>query len=271
MGLGTILSLDEEADCAMLAVSAVDGHQEERTFSWRDVLLLNQRHGLPSTTNSTGATVLRLEDGMWADLSSPLLRAELARIALVLDRVFSQQVNAALEADDDKALDAARCTAVMAMRSCLDVTSFARAGGAARGRDRGRYAKDDVAKLAAHGEGHCRTCSSCFAPFLWCFAELLAIDPHYFTDAGARHQWLQFDTRPSMRSFACDIYRDELAFQRGEARGGHLAQPVESAYTQPADVGNGREWQLFPKDQPLELGGRHVVSAPLEPTDVAMG
>ena len=211
--------------------------------------------------------MLRLEDGMWADLSSALLRAELAYVALALDGVFAIEIAAALELDDDDALDRARGAAVCAMRACLDVTSFARDGGADRGRDRERYAKDDVAKMAAHGEGHCRTCSSCLAPFLWCFAELLGIDPHYCTNAAASHQWLQYDARPSMRSYSCDLYHDELSYQSTGHRGGRLSEPVTVAYA-PSSLSSG---QLFPQDEPLLLGGRPVQSAPLGPTDVALG
>ena len=160
------------------------------------------------------------------------------------------------------------------MRGCLDVTSFARAGGADRGRDRQRYAKDDVAKMAAHGEGHCRTCSSCFAPFLWSFAELLAVDPHYCTDAGGRHQWLQYETRPSMRGFACDIYRDEKVFQTSGVRGSRLGEPLALAYALPSEGPSTElddEGHIFPQDVPLELGGRRVDSVLLNPTDVAIG
>ena len=242
-----------------------------RTVSWSALRRLNQRHLLPRSTSADGSTVLRLEDGLWADFGSALLRAELARAALALDHILSRDVSTALAANDDDALDAARAEAVIAIRNTLDLTSFARDGGAGRGRDRERYAKDDVAKLAAHGEGHCRTCSSTLAPFLWAFADVLAIDMHYQTDAGGRHQWLQFETRPSMRAYACDVYRDENAVQRGAQRGRtHLAESIEHAYATPLDVdGDGdASWQLFPRDAPLELGGRSVGSAPLEPTDV---
>ena len=42
--------------------------------------------------------------------------------------------------------------------------------------------------MAVRGEGHCRTLSSCLAPFLWTFADVLALDPHYCMDARGRHQ-----------------------------------------------------------------------------------
>jgi len=265
--LGTLTSLDQQVG---LATVLVDGSNEEMSISWQALLLLNQRHVLPSTTSSDGGIVLRLEDGLWANLGAPLMRAELARVALALGPVFAGPVRAALDANNDDALDDARAAALVAMRGCLDVTSFARAGGNERGRDRERYASDNVGKMAAHGEGHCRTLSSCLAPFLWSFAEVLAVDCQYCTDAGARHQWLQYATRPSMRTFACDMYRDENAFQHGGERGVLLAQPTEDAYAVPTDVdGDGNEWQIFPRDEPLMLGGRPVRSAPLEPTDVA--
>ena len=290
-GFGMLVSIDEAADNATVRIdgptptpcraspgpptpcraSTRDAAPVTRMVcvSWRALLLLNQRHVLPRTASADGGeSVVRLEDGLWADFTSPLLRAEVARIALALDDVYAHDISTALTADDETALDAARAKAVITIRSCLDLTSFARDGGADRGRDRSRYAKDDVAKLAAHGEGHCRTCSSTIAPFLWAFAELLAIDPHYCTDAAHSHQWLQFDTRPSMRSYACDVYRDELAWQRGAPRGGtHIAERADGAYAAVTDI-DADKWGLFPQNEPLELGGRKVGSAPVEPTDV---
>ena len=74
-----------------------------------------------------------------------------------------------------------------------------------------------------------------------------------------------------MRAFACDLYRDENAFQRGQPRGKLLTQPVEEAYGLCADADEGgASWQLFPMDRPLELSGRRVTSTPLEPTDVTI-
>lgn len=219
--------------------------------------------------------VLRLEDGMWADFGSPLLRAELAAAALALGPIFETHVGAALRSGSEEQLDEARAATVRAMRGCLDLTVFARDGGAARGRERERYAKDDAAKVAAHGEGHCRSCSSCFAPFLWSFAELLGIEPRYCTDAGASHQWLQYTARPSMRTFACDLYRDECAAQCGAPRGTHLAEPAEAAYGAAGEAGADSSWAggpgetcLFPTEAPLEFGGRRVGLAPLEAGDV---
>ena len=255
---GVLRSVDASVDRAVVSVRPVG----EIQISWRALLRLNQRHVLPSTQVGDGAPVLHLEDGLWADFGSPLLRAMLARMAHALDAVFANEVANALMIDDaGESLEQARAAAVVAMRSCLDVTSFAREGGADRGRDRSRYAKDDVAKMAAHGEGHCRTCSSCFAPFLWAFADLLGIDPHYCADAGGRHQWLQYEARPTMRSFACDLYRDEEVFQRCGTRGALLAQPTEDAYG----------WEgLFPSDEPPLLSGRLLCCAPLQRSDVCL-
>lgn len=261
--LGVLQSCDVANDTAVVSIRH-DARRllEERAVPWQALMLLNQRHTLPSTARADGSVVLRLEDGMWADFASPLLRAELARVALALDTIFANDVAQALQDHNcDSALDKARGAAIIALRDCLDVTSFARRS-FERGRDRERYAKDDVAKMAAHGEGHCRTCSSCLAPFLWAFAELLAVDPHYCMDAGARHQWLQYETRPSMRSFSCDLYRDEDVYLSGGTRGSMLVQAVEVAYQGPES--------FFPRDAPLDLSGRMVRSAPLEPTDLAL-
>ena len=266
--IGELKMFDPSSDRALVVTNG----GRERAVSWESLLRLNQRHLLPSTVGSDGCKVMRLEDGLWANFGSPLLRVLMARAALAIDSIFANDVAAALEAGDEGALDEARALAVRAIRSCLDVTSFARAGGAERGRERTRYAKDDIAKMAAYGEGHCRTCSSCFAPFLWSFAELLAIDPHYCTDSYGRHQWLQYEARPSMRAYCCDIYRDENEAQRGAPRGASLGRPVEATYTAPSSDGGERDevWLLFPADEPLALGGREVHSAPLELTDVAL-
>ena len=256
----SLVAIDDAADRALVRMADTG---VELGATWTALLRANQRHVLPTSAandNGGGGPVMRLEDSMWADFGSPLLRAEMALVALSLESVFSDDISRALAANDDDALDRARAAAVRIMRSCLDVTSFAREGGQSRGRDRDRYAKDDVAKMAAHGEGHCRTCSSCLAPFLWSFAELLAIDVHYMMDAPGSHQWLQYDTRPSMHTFVCDVYRDENASQCGQPRGQLLAQPSELTYG----------IDLFPRDQPIELGGRQVLSAALEAGDVSV-
>ena len=284
-GVGVLRAVNTRSDAA----TVVAGRSADvEVVSWRELLALNQPHALPTDTVRTGAgdgdaaggnchdgaPVYRLEDGLWADMGSTLMRAEMARVALALEPIFARDVAAGLAAlaagHGHAALDAARCAAVVAMRRCLDVTTFAREGGddgepggsiggegGARGRNRHRYAKDDVAKMAAYGEGHCRTCSSCLAPFLWSFADVLAIDAHYRTDAGARHQWLQYDARPSMRAFACDVYRDANAGGSGEL----LREPIEEAS---AGGGSG----LRPADEPIALGGRRVIPTPLEPSDV---
>ena len=69
---------------------------------------------------------------------------------------------------------------------------------------------------------------------------------------------LQFDARPSMRSFTSDVYRDEV----GGGHGAFLAQSAEISYA--------GGMHLFPSDDPIELGGQRLTPAPLEPTDVVM-
>ena len=50
-----------------------------------------------------------------------------------------------------------------------------------------------------------------------------------------------------------------------------MTEAADTAYAVPIDVdGDGCVWQLFPKDEPLELGGRRVASVALEPTDLAV-
>jgi hypothetical protein len=77
-----------------------------------------------------------------------------------------------------------------------------------------------------------------------------------------------------MTMYACDVYRDELRAQMGHGRGALLAAPIEDAYAV-RRAAAAREGEaaggLFPTDEPLALGGRRVLSAALEPTDVAFG
>jgi hypothetical protein len=144
-----------------------------------------------------------LEDGMSADFASPLMKSKMAECSLALEPIMCD-IGQAIRQKDIAQLTASPCNALKAIRSCLDVTTFQRDGGT-RGRDRFRYAKDSVTKMAVYGEGHCRTCSSCMASFLWAFSELLCVDLLYRMDEHGSHQWLQFDVRPTMRSFICDL------------------------------------------------------------------
>ena len=68
----------------------VDGRGLVR-FSLNELLDLNHRHVLPFVLSGQDATrgsakipTMRLEDGMWADFGSPLLRAKMAEVALAL-------------------------------------------------------------------------------------------------------------------------------------------------------------------------------------------
>lgn len=50
-----------------------------------------------------------------------------------------------------------------------------------------------------------------------------------------------------------------------QGQGTHLSEPVALAYGLAKRAG---DWQLFPKDEPLQLGGRRVECAHLCATDV---
>eukprot|EP00937_MAST-01D_sp_MAST-1D-sp2_P004638 g4638.t1 len=123
-----------------------------------ELLALNQRHVLPARGTATGAgggsagagPVLVLEDGLRADLGSPLMRAKLAQVALVLNGTMERVLEllgvpsvpggqcaegaggkpgaggSAGDCADDRtlaALDEMRCDAVRAVRGCLDLTT----------------------------------------------------------------------------------------------------------------------------------------------------
>jgi len=196
---------------------------------------------------------MMLEDGMSADFSSNLMKSKLAECCIALEPIM-HQIGEATNKNDSNALAAAQCLGVRTIRGCLDVTSFQRNGGESRGRDRFRYAKDDVGKMAVYGEGHCRTLSSCMAPFLWAFSEVLCLDVFYRMDEHGLHQWLQFDTRPSMQSYVCDLYRsDGLKGSSDSSR--LLAQPIEESESHPSRL-------------PIKLGQFQLKIAALEAHDM---
>ena len=125
-----------------------------------EVAALNQPHILPRGANSE----LLLEDGVKIDYRKPLARAKMCEVALAIVPHAAALANA-LARDDYEASEAAQLACVVEIRKALDVTTFQRGGGG-RARDRSRYCRDDAAKFAIGGEGHCRTVSSVLAAFL---------------------------------------------------------------------------------------------------------
>merc|ERR1719399_1671041 len=115
---------------------------------------------------------------------------------------------------DMAAVDSVRASAIVALRGCLDITTFQRRGPKdvdgetlGRDRDRARYCGDDCARFATYGEGHCHTVTSTMAGFLYPFQELLGLDLQYREDTGGHHQWLDVVLRPNMTGLAIDLYR----------------------------------------------------------------
>jgi len=159
-----------------------------------------------------------------------------------------------------------RCECVRAVRRCLDIATFQRRGGERR-REWGRYCKDDAAKFAVRGEGHCHTVSSTMAAFLYPWSALLGLDLMYREDPGGHHQWLEFALRPAMRCFACDLYRDDTpttADGRRRRDGTKLAEPIADAYAWGEDSSAGH-----PATRPKRLTDRPIRVAPLQDGDVA--
>ena len=121
-------------------------------------------------------------------------------------------------------------------------------------RDTRRYCKDDAAMFAIGGQGHCHTVSSVFLSFLAPFEQVLGLDLYYREDDRASHQWAEVVSRPTMRGFACDLYREET---RGGERGrggevGLLAQDLRDCYG-----GEG----LYPTEKRKILSGYPVYFA----------
>ena len=207
--LVTLVSVSSEV-ATVKTTSSGGGMMGEQNVPLQRILDVNQRHILPMHGSR-----MMLEDGMSADFASALMKSKVVECSLALEPAVLRIGNA-VSSNDHHALVIAQCAAVRAIRSCLDIVTFQRKGGE-RGRDRSRYAKDDVAKMAVYGEGHCRTVSSCMVPFLWAFSELLCLDVFYRMDEHGSHQWLQFDARPSMQSYVCDLYRSDGALDAEES------------------------------------------------------
>ncbi len=256
-----------------------DGGGARRDVSWvplEQILNLNQPHELPTRGGSGSIRhQVVLEDGLFCDYTSTVAKAKMCEIAASLSPVL-EQIGAALSRLEDGGaggsavaalaghaallLDEARCECVRTVRRCLDITTFQRSEGG-RDRDRARYCRDDAAKFAVRGEGHCHTVSSTMAAFLYPWSAILGVDLMYREDPGGHHQWLEFSVRPSMCSFTCDLYRDDSPKNNRDER--KLAEPVADTYFWDGS-GSGH-----PAQQPKRLGDRPIRAAPLEECDVA--
>jgi len=234
------------------------------------ILQLNHGHQLPVATGSEECLVL--EDGIRCDYSKHLTRAKMCQIACALAPLVQQ-----LDFSGDlQTVEHIQKQCVLAVRGCLDLITFQRDaqgnlnGPGSRTRDSSRYCKDDAARFAVHGQGHCHTVSSVMAAFLSPWCKLLGIDLKYrggytfnpnnseeeIADSPELHQWLEFTTRPSNRSFVCDLYRSDGSGDVREQQQ-FLALPVEFAYQR----------IMYPNGKLLTLSGYPVTLAPVCATD----
>lgn len=222
------------ADKLVLEIEAARGGRHTFEVDCEEVLRLNQPHIFAK--DSRGA--LTFEDGLRCDFTSVLARAKLCEVASALEP-FVLELDFAGSAEVCQSL---QLKAVEAVRKCLNITTFQ------QGLDRSRHSAmcDDIARFACNGQGHCHTVSSTMAAFLYPFSSVLGIDVMYrggyswdnvndsdqcataveVADAPERHQWIEFTTRPSMQSFACDLW---VADKRGADA---LRWPVCEAYMQ---------------------------------------
>ena len=74
-------------------------------------------------------------------------------------------------------------------------------------------------------------------------------------DAPERHQWLELSLRPTMRTFACDLYLQDGHKDRPPSL---LTWPIAEAYLQ----------GMYPNGALKVFGGHPVKTAPLNDTDV---
>jgi len=161
-------------------------------------------------------------------------QAKLCEISLVLAPIVSRLDFTASAHDCEEV----QKEAVRAVRSCLNIVSFA----TWRGVDRGRTGRTDSAlKLAINGQGQCHGVSSTMAAFLYPFTKVLGIDLKYrggytFYSSEAckvhnspeRHQWLELTFRPSMSTVICDLWLEDTSSKGPDSR--FLTLPMEVAY-----------------------------------------
>lgn len=121
----------------------IDGGLGVSRVSQRELLDLNQGHVLPIVKKGGGlgsagikgslrseSEVMYLEDGIKLDYASPLARAKMVQCALALGPFLETLVKDEPDGTcslDVAALDAARISAIVALRCVLDITTFQRA------------------------------------------------------------------------------------------------------------------------------------------------
>jgi len=235
--------------------------------------------------------VLHLEDGIKLDYSSPLARAKMLQCALAVGPLLESLINTldgTLDGPlrlDMTGLDSVRASVIIAIRRCLDITTFQRSsssqrstaqgregaghgderGRPGRDRDRSRYCGDDAARFATYGEGHCHTVTSVMTGFLYPFSELLGLDLQYREDTGGHHQWLDVVMRPSMVGLVVDLYRADGFAKAHKGHDGHhlLTTPTDEHY-----AGADASSSDYPCLKPRPLSGKPVVLSALEDGDV---
>jgi hypothetical protein len=216
----------------------------EITIPLTTILHYNQRHILPIF-----GTDLILEDGLRCRYQTPLTKAKMWEIAFALSPLV-EKMKCINESWEEKQKEC-----IHIIRKCLGVTTFQTTNGvlneevcgSTHKRDWKRYCKDDVSMFAIHGQGHCHTVSSVMAAFLYPWQNLLAFDFAYREDEGKTHQWLEITCRPSMKSYVCDLYRQEK-YQNED----YLTLPVEIAYA---------KGKLYPTEYPRPFSGYSVTVA----------
>ena len=97
------------------------------------------------------------------------------------------------------------------------------------------------------------------AAFLVSFTEALVLDLRYREGARETHQWLEFTTRPSNRTFVCDIYVSDGCDGSSSQAKELLNMPAEVAY----------QHVMYPNGKLNVFSGSSVTTLPVRDTDFA--
>eukprot|EP00298_Acanthocystis_sp_HF-20_P017318 c21722_g2_i2.p1 GENE.c21722_g2_i2~~c21722_g2_i2.p1 ORF type:complete len:377 (-),score=100.92 c21722_g2_i2:125-1255(-) len=207
----------------LVEIDRADGDKQRKIVEEKDIYFLNNSHIFPISNDE-----LKLEDGLRCKYSSPLMKAKMCEIAFSLSKIISK---IDFQSEDLLEIERLQCKCVSVIRSHLNLITFQNyISENEQGRDRSRYCKDDISRFAIYGQGHCHTVSSIMTAFLSPWEKFLGIEVKYRRGITLRgiqsnceynnqagtisndvetHQWLEFTTRPTMRTFVCDLFRDD--------------------------------------------------------------
>jgi predicted esterase len=187
----------------------VDGRNYELEFPKSDIHLYNSGQ----IFYKDNLDRIELEDGIKANYNNPLVKAKLLEISINLAPIV-EKMDFGLPDDVVKY----QKEAVITLRQSLDLISFY------KGVVRTRHGRTDcIGKLGIFGQAQCHGLSSTMSGYLLPFINILGFELLYrggfsfvneigyitVSNTIEKHQWLQINFIPSMKSYAIDVWYQE--------------------------------------------------------------